>query len=50
LPTAPGPVMSLREAADALGVHYQTAYGWIRSGELSARKVGRGYAVSRAAR
>jgi MerR family transcriptional regulator, light-induced transcriptional regulator len=38
--------MSLQEAADALGVHYQTAYGWVRSGDLSARKVGRGYVVS----
>jgi MerR family transcriptional regulator, light-induced transcriptional regulator len=38
--------MDLREAADALGVHYQTAYGWVRQGILPARKVGRGYAVS----
>jgi len=40
--------MSLQEAADALGVHYQTAYGWVRSGDLVARKTGRGYQVSRA--
>jgi MerR family transcriptional regulator, light-induced transcriptional regulator len=38
--------MDLREAADALGVHYQTAYAWVRQGRLPARKVGRGYAVS----
>jgi MerR family transcriptional regulator, light-induced transcriptional regulator len=38
--------MDLREAALALGVHYQTAYGWVRQGVLPARKVGRGYAVS----
>jgi MerR family transcriptional regulator, light-induced transcriptional regulator len=38
--------MDLREAAEALGVHYQTAYGWVRNGVLPARKVGRGYAVS----
>lgn len=38
--------MDLREAAGALGVHYQTAYGWVRQGVLPARKVGRGYAVS----
>jgi excisionase family DNA binding protein len=38
--------MDLREAATALGVHYQTAYGWVRQGVLPARKVGRGYAVS----
>jgi excisionase family DNA binding protein len=38
--------MSLQAAADALGVHYQTAYGWVRSGTLAARKTGRGYEVS----
>ena len=38
--------MQLREAAETLGVHYQTAYGWVREGVLPARKVGRGYEVS----
>ena len=38
--------MDLREAAQTLGVHYQTAYGWVRQGMLPARKVGRAYAVS----
>jgi excisionase family DNA binding protein len=37
--------MQLREAADALGVHYQTAYAWVREGTLPARKAGRGYEV-----
>ena len=37
--------MDLREAAEALGVHYQTAYAWVREGTLPARKVGRGYEV-----
>jgi excisionase family DNA binding protein len=37
--------MDLREAAGTLGVHYQTAYGWVRQGILPARKVGRGYEV-----
>jgi MerR family transcriptional regulator, light-induced transcriptional regulator len=37
--------MQLREAADALGVHYQTAYAWVRQGSLPARKVGRDYEV-----
>jgi MerR family transcriptional regulator, light-induced transcriptional regulator len=37
--------MQLREAADALGVHYQTAYAWVRQGTLPARKTGRGYEV-----
>ena len=38
--------MQLREAADALGVHYQTAYQWVRQGSLPARKTGRGYEVN----
>jgi len=38
--------MDLREAAEALGVHYQTAYAWVRDGTLPARKVGRDYEVS----
>jgi MerR family transcriptional regulator, light-induced transcriptional regulator len=38
--------MELREAAAALGVHYQTAYGWVRQGTLPARKLPRGYEVS----
>src|ERR1035441_1651932 len=41
-----GAVMQLREAADVLGVHYQTAYGWVRQGVLPARKTARGYEVS----
>jgi excisionase family DNA binding protein len=40
--------MQLREAADALGVHYQTAYAWVRQGSLPARKRGRGYEVETA--
>jgi excisionase family DNA binding protein len=40
--------MDLREAADTLGVHYQTAYAWVRQGVLPARKVGRGYEISEA--
>ena len=38
--------MDLREAAGTLGVHYQTAYGWVRQGTLPARKTPRGYEVS----
>jgi MerR family transcriptional regulator, light-induced transcriptional regulator len=37
--------MQLRAAADTLGVHYQTAYGWVRQGVLPARKVGHGYEI-----
>ena len=38
--------MQLRDAAAVLGVHYQTAYAWVRQGVLPARKTGRGYDVS----
>src|ERR1700689_3714725 len=38
--------MQLRDAADTLGVHYQTAYGWVRQGTLPARKTPHGYEVS----
>ena len=41
--------MNLKTAARRLGVHYQTAYRWVRSGELVAVKVGAGYEVSEAA-
>jgi len=40
--------MQLRDAADALGVHYQTAYGWVRQGTLPARKLPSGYEVAEA--
>jgi excisionase family DNA binding protein len=38
--------MQLSDAAATLGVHYQTAYGWVRQGVLPARKTPRGYEVS----
>lgn len=38
--------MSLAAAADALGVHYQTAYRWVRSGRLPAQVVGGHYVVT----
>ena len=41
--------MNLKTAARRLGVHYQTAYRWVRSGELVAVKVGAGYEISEAA-
>jgi hypothetical protein len=37
--------MQLTDAADMLGVHYQTAYAWVRQGTLPARKTPRGYEV-----
>lgn len=41
--------MNLKQAAARLGVHYQTAYKWVRSGELSALRIGGRYEVSDAA-
>jgi MerR family transcriptional regulator, light-induced transcriptional regulator len=37
--------VDLKSAADELGVHYQTAYRWVREGALSAVKVGASYEV-----
>ena len=37
--------MSLREAAERIGVHYMTAYRYVRGGRLPARKVGSGWRV-----
>lgn len=39
-------VMDLKEAAIKLGVHYQTAYQWVREGRLPAQKVGTSYQIS----
>ncbi len=41
--------MNLKEAANRLGVHYQTAYKWVRGGTLTAIRVGGRYEVSDAA-
>ena len=41
--------MNLKTAARRLGVHYQTAYRWVRTGQLVAVKVGAGYEISDAA-
>jgi MerR family transcriptional regulator, light-induced transcriptional regulator len=38
--------MNLQEAADRLGVHYQTAYRWVREGRLTAMKIGSTYEVT----
>jgi len=35
--------VNLESAAKVLGVHYQTAYRWVRTGQLPAAKVGSGY-------
>ena len=39
--------LELQAAADALGVHYQTAYRWVRSGRLPAHVVAGRYRVAR---
>ena len=41
-------VLDLQTTADQLGVHYQTAYRWVRSGRLPAQLIGGRYAVERA--
>ena len=41
--------MNLKSAARKLDVHYQTAYRWVRTGQLVAVKVGAGYEISDAA-
>lgn len=44
----PNDAVDLQQAADELGVHYQTAYKWVRTGKLAARRVGGRYQVGRA--
>lgn len=43
--TEPHSLMTLQEAAERLGVHYMTAYRYVRLGLLSARKVGGAWQV-----
>ncbi len=42
-------VLTLQEAADELGVHYMTAYRYVRLGQLDAHKVGGTWQVTSAA-
>lgn len=44
-----GEALGLQEVADELGVHYQTAYRWVRSGRLPSALVGGRYEVTPAA-
>ncbi len=37
---------TLAEAAEALGVHYNTIKNWVKSGTLKANKLGRSYRVT----
>lgn len=41
--------MNLKAASQKLDVHYQTAYKWVRSGELTAVRIGSRYEISDAA-
>lgn len=41
--------MNLKQCAQRLGVHYQTAYKWVRTGQLTAVRVGSRYEISEAA-
>ena len=47
MPTAGDDRIDLQSAADQLGVHYQTAYRWVRSGKLRADLIGGRYLVTR---
>jgi excisionase family DNA binding protein len=37
--------VDLKTASDRLGVHYQTAYRWVRDGSLAANRVGTSYEI-----
>lgn len=43
------PTLTLTEAADQLGVHYMTAYRYVRTGRLPAVKAGGGWLVNKSA-
>jgi len=44
-PTDPGAGLNLKQAAAALGVHYMTAYRYVRQGRLEAHRVGTAWIV-----
>jgi excisionase family DNA binding protein len=44
----PNKMLSVEEIADELGVNPETVRVWIRSGELVALSIGKGYRISRA--
>jgi excisionase family DNA binding protein len=43
----PDKMLSVEEIADELGVNPETVRVWIRSGELVALSIGKGYRISR---
>ncbi|HUS44165.1 MAG TPA: cobalamin-dependent protein [Ilumatobacteraceae bacterium] len=46
MPTAGDDLIDLQTAAERIGVHYQTAYRWVRNGKLTADLVGGRYLVA----
>jgi excisionase family DNA binding protein len=46
--SAPGRTLTLKETAERLGVHYMTAYKYVRHGKLPATKVGGEWRVAEA--
>lgn len=44
----PNKMLSVEDIANELGVNPETVRVWIRSGELVALSIGRGYRISRA--
>jgi excisionase family DNA binding protein len=44
----PGKMLSVEDIAAELGVNPETVRVWIRSGELVALSIGKGYRISRA--
>jgi excisionase family DNA binding protein len=44
----PDKMLSVEKVADELGVNPETVRVWIRSGELVALSIGKGYRISRA--
>lgn len=44
----PDKMLSVEDVADELGVNPETVRVWIRSGELVALSIGKGYRISRA--
>jgi excisionase family DNA binding protein len=43
----PEEMLTIKQVADEMKVHYETVRGWIQSGELIAVDIGRGYRISR---
>lgn len=40
-PAAPKPLLTYREAAEALGVSERSIYGWVKSEQIASTRLGR---------